>query len=100
MAVEEFLRRLGCSQAYPCLQIADQRSIQMLGFNFISRLFAYRRLTHCLSRTLSAFSRFLREYLQKVVKADQCAQSVDNIDIAADYTEHLIAKLGATLKCI
>ena len=32
------------SQAYPCLQMADQRSLQMLAFNFGSRTFAYSRL--------------------------------------------------------
>ena len=32
------------SQPYPCLQMADQRSLQMLAFNFGSRNFAYSRL--------------------------------------------------------
>ena len=31
---------LFCSQAYHCLQMADQRSVEMLGFNFASRTFA------------------------------------------------------------
>ena len=36
--------KLDCSQAYHCSQMADQRSIELLAFNFASRTFAYRRL--------------------------------------------------------
>ena len=80
--------------------MADQQSIEMLAFNFASRTFAYRRLAQGLSRALSAFSSFMREYLDKVVKADQCAQYVDDIGIAANDADHLIANLRATFKCI
>ena len=54
--------KLDCSQAYHCLQMADQRSVEMLAFNFASRTFAYRRLAQSLSRSVSAFSSFMREY--------------------------------------
>ena len=47
--------KLDCSQAYHCLQMADQRSVELLAFNFASRTFAYRRLAQGLSRALSAF---------------------------------------------
>ena len=79
--------------------MADQRSIEMLAFNFASRTFAYRRLAQGLSRALSTFSSFMREYLDKVIKADQCAQYVDDIGIAANNADHLIANLRATFKC-
>ena len=92
--------KLDCSQAYPCLQMADQRSVERLAFNFASRPFAYRRLAQGLSRALSAFSSFMREYLDKVIKADQCAQYVDDIGIAANDADHLIANLRATFKRI
>ena len=92
--------KLDCSQAYPCLPMADQRSIDMLAFNFASRTFAYRRLAQGLSRALSAFSSFMREYLDRVIKADQCAQFVDDIGIAANDAEHLITNLRATFQCI
>ena len=36
--------KLDCSQAYHCLPMADQKSIEMLAFNFASRTFADRRL--------------------------------------------------------
>ena len=99
-AGKKFFCKLGCSQAYHCLQMAEQRSIEMLAFSFASRTFAYRRLAQGLSRALSAFSSFMREYLDKVIKADQCAQYVDDIGIAANDADHLIANLRATFKCI
>ena len=42
----------------------------------------------------------MREYLDSVIKADQCAQNVDDIDIAANTTEQLIKNIRAVLKCI
>ena len=49
--------------------MADYQSIQMLAFNFASRTGAYRRLTQTPSRSLSAFPGFMREYLDKAIKA-------------------------------
>ena len=100
MAGKKLFCKLDCSQAYHCLQMADQRSIEMLAFNFASRTFAYRRLAQGLSRALSAFSSFMREYSDRVIKADQCAQYVDDIGIAANDAEHLIKNLRATFECI
>ena len=105
MAGKKLFCKLDCClllslQAYHCLPMAEQRSIEMLAFNFASRTFAYRRLAQGFSRALSAFSSFMREYLDRVIKADQCAQYVDDIGIAANYANHLIANLRATFKCI
>ena len=100
MAGKKLFCKLDCSQAYHCLQMADQRSIEMLAFNFASRPFAYRRLAQGLSRALSAFSSFMREYLDKVIKTDQCAQYVDDIGIAANNAEQLINNLRATFQCV
>ena len=100
LADKKLFCKLDCSQAYHCLPMADQRSIEMLAFNFASRTFAYRRLAQGLSRSLSAFSSFMREYLDKVIKADQCAQYVDDIGIAANDVDHLMTNLRATFKCI
>ena len=55
MAGKRLFCKLDCSQAYHCLQMADQRSIEMLAFNFASRTFAYCRLAQGLSRALSVF---------------------------------------------
>ena len=78
--------------------MADQRSIEMLAFNFTGRTFAYCRLAQGLSRALSAFSSFMREYLDKVIKADQCAQYIDDIGIAANDATQVINNLRATFQ--
>ena len=97
MAGKKLFCRLDCSQAYHCLQMADQRSIDMLAFIFASRiLFAYRRLAQRLSRSVSALSSFMREYFDNVIKADQCAQYVDDTGIAANDADNFIANLRAT----
>ena len=80
--------------------MADQRSIEMLAFNFASRTFAYRRLAQGLGRALSAFCSFMREYSDKVIEADQCAQNVNDIGIAANDADQLINNLRATFQCI
>ena len=72
LAEKSLFCKLNCSQAYHCLQMADQRSVEMLAFNFASRTFAYKRLPQCLSRSVSAFSNIKRENLDPLVEADQC----------------------------
>ena len=74
--------------------------MEMLAFNFASRTFAYKRFAQGLSRSVSAFSSFMREYLDPVVKADQCAQYVDDIGIAANNATDLSGNIRAVLKCI
>ena len=100
LAGKKLFCKIDCSQAYHCLQMADQRSLKLLAFNFASRTFAYKRLAQGLSRALSAFSSFMREYLDKVIKADQCAQYVDDIGIAANSVTQLIRNIRAVFECI
>ena len=76
LAGKSLFCKIDCSETYHCLQMAEQRSVEMLAFNF-----AYKRLAQGLSRSVSAFSSLMREYLDPVVKADQCAQYVDDIGI-------------------
>ena len=80
--------------------MADQCSVEMLAFAFVSRTFAYERLAQGLSRSLSDFSSFMRAYLDPVVKADQCAQYVDDIGIAADNGTDFTRNIRAVFKCI
>ena len=80
--------------------MADQRSVEMLAFNFASRSFAHKRIAHGLSRSVSAFSSFMREYLDPVVKPVQCAQYVDDLGIAASNATDLTRKIRAVFKCI
>ena len=80
--------------------MADYQSIQLLASNFASRNFAYRRLAQGLSKSLPAFSSFMREYLDKAIKADQCAQNVEDIGIAANDTKQLCANIRTVFECI
>ena len=92
--------KLDCSQAYHCLQMADQRSVEMLAFNFASRTFAYKRIAQGLCRPVYAFSSFMREYLDPVVKADQCAQYVHDIGIATNNATDLTRTIRPVFKSI
>ena len=98
MAGKNLFCKLNCFQAYRCLQMADQQSIELLAFNFVSGTFAYRRLAPGLSCSLSAFLSVIREYLDPVIKADQYAQYVDDIGIAANAPQPLIKNLQAVFQ--
>ena len=100
MAGKNLFCKFDCSHAYHCLQMVDQQSIELLAFNFASRTFAYRRLAQGLSRSLSAFSSFIRKYLDSVIKADQCAQNFYDIGIVANTPEQLIKNLQAVFQCL
>ena len=100
LAVKKLFCKLNCSQENDCLQMADQQSIEMLAVNFVSRTFAYKRLAQGLSRALSAFLGFIREYLDKAIKADQCAQYVDAIGKAAKSVTQLIRNIRAVFESI
>ena len=93
MAGKNYFCMLDCSQAYHCVQMADEQTIHLLLFNFGARIFAYRRLAQGLNRSLSAFSAFVREYLNLVVNADRCAQYVDDIAIAAQTADELLQNI-------
>ena len=60
LAGKSLFCKLDCSQAYHCLQMADQSSVEMLAFKFASKTSAYKRLAQVLSRSVSAFSCFMR----------------------------------------
>ena len=100
LAGKSLFCKLDCSQNYHCSQMADQRSVEMLAFNSATKTFAYKRLAQGLSRYVSAFSSFMREYLDPVVKADQCAPYVDDIVSAANNATDLTRNIRAVLKCI
>ena len=100
LAGKSLFCKLDCSQAYHCLQMADQQSVEMIVFKFVSRTIAYKGLAQSLSRSVSAFSSFIREYLYPVVKADQCVQYVDDIGIADNNVTDLTRSIRAVFKCI
>ena len=71
--------KFDCRHAYYAVRMADQRSIQLLSFNFASRTFAFQRLAQGLSRSVSAFSAIMIHYLQKCIAQDDCHAFVDDI---------------------
>ena len=100
LAGKSLFCELDCSQAYHCLQRAEQRSVEKLAFNFASRTFAYKRLAQGLSRSVSAFSSLILEYLDPFVKAGQCVQNVDDIGIAANNATDLTRNVRGVFKFI
>ena len=89
--------KLECSPAYHCLQRVYQRSVERFAFIFPCRTFVYKRLAQSLSRSVSAPSIFIPKYLDPVVKADQYAQYVDDIGIAANIAMDLARTFGQSL---
>ena len=73
---------------------------QMLAFNSGSRTFAYRRFAKVPSSSVFEPSSFICEYLDPVVKADQTAQYVDDLGIAANNATDLPRNIRAVFKCI
>ena len=100
LAGKKFFAKLDCSQAYHVLQMADPLSVQLLSFNFLSRTFAYLRLAQGLSRSVSAFSSFMRKYLYPCIVADQCFQYVDDLGTGAKTFEEFVNNLRAIFVCI
>ena len=100
MAGKKYFCKLDCSQPYHCLQMADEQSIQLLAFNFGSRTFAHLRLTQGLNKSLSAFNSTIREYMDALVKADKCAQYVDDIGVAANNVDELVNNIEAVFQQI
>ena len=83
MAGKKYFCKLDCSQAYHCIQMADEQSVQLLSFNFGSRTFAYQHSAQGLKMSLSAFIGVNGEYLDPVRKTDPCAEYVDDTGVAA-----------------
>ena len=101
LAGESLFCNLDCSQSFHCLQMADQSSVEMFAFIFASRIFAHKLLAQGPSRSVSAFPWFMREYLDPIVKADQCAQYVDDFGFAANNVNtDLTRNIRAVFECI
>ena len=79
---------------------ADEQSIQLLAFNFASRTYAFKRLAQGLSRSVSAFSSFMRQNLDTVITADSLIQYIDDIGVGAHDRPDMLEKLSAVFTCI
>ena len=90
---KNLLPKHDCSQAYHCLQKADQRSVEMIVYNCTSKIFADWRLIQSLSKSLSLFLSFICEFLDPVIKTAQGAHCVNDIGIVANSHKQLISNL-------
>ena len=80
--------------------MAHEQSIKLLAFNFGSRTFSYLRLAQGLNRSLSSFHSTIREYLDALIKADNCVQYVDDIGVAANNVDELVDNIEAVFQQI
>ena len=99
-AGKKFLNKLDCSQAYDCVQMADDLSIQLLAFNFASRTYAYKCLAQGLSKSMTGFSSFIRHYLDQCLAANICTQYMDYIGSGVETFEELIPNLRQIFECV
>ena len=99
-AGKKFLNKLDCSQAYHCVQMADDLSIQLLAFNFASRTYAYKCLAQGLSKSVTGFSSFIRHYLDQCLAANICTQYMDDIGSGVETFEELIPNLRQIFECV
>ena len=99
MTVRSRFRKLDCSLVYHCLLLADQQSVELLAFIITSRTSAYKGLEQGLSRSVSTFSNLMLEYLDPIVKPDQCAQYLGDIGIAANIATDFTRNIRAVFQC-
>ena len=69
---QKFFCKLDCSQAYLCIQTANEHAVQLLSFNFGSPTFAYQRLAQGFNTSFPAFKSVIGKYLDPT-KTNRCA---------------------------
>ena len=92
--------KLDCSQAYHCVQMADDLSVQLLAFNFASRTFAYTCLAQGLNKSVTGFSSFVKHYLDPCLAANICTQFMDDIAAGVNEFDELIPVLRKIFDCL
>ena len=99
-AGKKLFSKLDCSQAYHCVQMADDLPVQLLAFNFASRTFAYTCLAQGLNKSVTGFSSFVKHYLDPCLAADLCTQFMDDIAAGVIEFDELIPVLRKTFDCL
>ena len=95
-----FSIKLDCSQAYHCVQMADDLSVQLLAFNFGLRTYAYKCLAQGLSKSVMGFGSFIRHYLDPCLAADLSTHFMDDIGSAVNNFDELIPTLSKIFECV
>ena len=99
-ACKTLINKFDCSQAYHCVQMADDRSVQLLAFNYASRTYAYKCLAQGLSKSVTGFSAFITHYLDPCLAANNCTQYMDDKGSAVKNFDALIPNLRKIFECI
>ena len=73
--------------------MADEESLELLSCIFTFGTFAYKRVAQGSNRSLSMFRSLFRNYFYGIVKAERCAQYVDDLRVAAHTTHRLISNM-------
>ena len=92
--------KLDCSQAYHCVQMADDLSVRLLVLNFAYRRFAYHCLTQGLNKSVTGFSLFVKHYLDPCVAANVCTQFMDDIAAGVNKFDEMIPALRKIFDCL
>ena len=91
---------LDCVQSYHCVQKADDLLIQILAFNFESRIFAYNCLAQGLIKSVTGFSSCVKQYLDPCWAAYVCSEFMTDIAARVDKTDELFPGLWKSFDCL
>ena len=92
--------KLDCSQAYHCVQMADDLQNQLLAFNFACRTFAYNCLAQGLNKSVTGFSSFVKHYLDPCLAAKVCTQFMDSTAAGVKNFDEKIPALRKIFDCL
>ena len=70
LAGKKIFAKVDCSEAYFSMQMADEKSLQLLAFNFGGRTFAFKMLAQGLNRSPTAFNLCVSKHLEACVAND------------------------------
>ena len=93
LAEKKLFPKLDCSQAYHCVQMADNISVQLLAFKFASRTYAYKCLVQGLNMSVNGCSSFIRHFFDPSLASGNCTQFMDEIGNAVTNFEKLVPSL-------
>ena len=97
LATKPLFCKFDCSQAYHCLQMVYQRSVEMLASSMLAELLPTKKL-HKISADLCLH--FQVWCVDPFVKNDERAQFMDDIGIAANNAMDPTRNIRAVVKCI
>ena len=92
--------KIDCSQAYHCVQMAEDLSVHILAFNFASRKFAYNCSAQGLNKSVTGFSSFVKHYFDPCLAAKVCTQFIDDIAAGVNNFDGMVPALRKISDCL